>query len=196
MRLISLSLLIAALSIIVPTQAHADSISFNVQLKSSDPTLSTRLYRDANPSVYTSSKSYPGTSGTGPLEYETFKFTADGSAPNETITFNSPDNYSFLSVYLSSFDPKNLATNYLADAGQSGSGSFSFKLSPGQTFVLVANQTYVGYEPGLIGVTVTGASLASVAATPEPASLLLLLTGFACIAFLITRQRRTAVLAV
>src|SRR5207249_1584429 len=84
-----------------------------------DPTHSPGL--DASPPASTCSGSKP-TPGTlsGAYHYDSYSFTNTTAGTQcETVTLTTPaaSDLAFVSAYLTSFDPTNPRTNYLADPG-------------------------------------------------------------------------------
>jgi hypothetical protein len=118
-----------------------------------DPTQNARLFRDGVASNCASPKAAcPGTTGTGTRHYDSYNFTNNGgvtacvkvelAAP--CVSAGVPG--AFTTAYLGSFDPTNICTNYLADAGSSttGTASYFFNLPAGQTAVVVVNEVNSG----------------------------------------------------
>ena len=104
--------------------------------------LTIRHFRDGIASSCGSTKAFPGTSTPGNHQYDAYSFqTCANSGPScITVTLSSPNGINlFTAAYSSSFNPANLAQNYLADAGASAATrSYSFNLPAGaQTFVVV-----------------------------------------------------------
>jgi hypothetical protein len=108
-----------------------------------------RLFRDGIPSDCPG-KAFPGTHDvTGPYYYETF--THDNYS-DETVctTVNFDPNAganpcgadAHASAYLYSFNPDNLAQNYIGDVGSSLTQPFSFDVPPFASMVLVVNNNF------------------------------------------------------
>jgi hypothetical protein len=99
------------------------SISTTIQgsLATGDTTMPARLNRDGVQATCATPKTYPGPiTSTPPYYYDTYTFTNNsGSAQCVTASLEALTCNAQLSVYLTSFDPNNLATNYLADPGLS-----------------------------------------------------------------------------
>ena len=131
----------------------AQSIIGSGTISSTDtPTMTDRLFRDGSASTCAAPKAYPGTFPGAGYAYDTLSFTNDGPSRCVTLridaTCSGGDNAfgAFLSAYRGSFDPMNLATNYLGDTGTSvgapdgRSQTMILRLSQGQTITLVVNQ--------------------------------------------------------
>ena len=124
-------------------------------LTSADSTQADRLGRDGTPSTC-AGKACPGGIGTpGTRFFKTFgPFTNSAGVPAcITVTINAatgggPNTGDIESAaYLGTYDPTNLCLNYLGDSGISGlgttigSGSYSFSVPAGGSFVVVVNTT-------------------------------------------------------
>ncbi len=99
-------------------------------------------------------------------------------------------------AYLNSFDPSNIATNYLGDAGATpsvgGTGAFQVKVGAGGALVLDFGG--LNSQFGRYNYTVEAFSDADFGQSfgvPEPATWALMLTGFG-LAGVSLRRRRTA----
>src|SRR5206468_534447 len=153
---------------------------FSGSLATGDPTLATRLFRADPQSTCAAPHVYPGTSGTGPFLYDTYNYANTTGAPQcitvvvdaQTCT-GTP--FIHASAYQGTFDPNNLATNYLADLGASpdpttNPKTFSFTLPAGQSAVLVVNAVTAGTGGACAGYTLTvsgGGSCASPSPSPS-----------------------------
>jgi hypothetical protein len=108
-----------------------------------DAGMNARLFRDGIMAVCGAPKPFPGTStGQQPYLYDTYTFTNNsGSSQCVTASLEALTCNAELGVWLNSFDPNNLQTNYLADPGLStGAGGTvftSFDVPAGADFVLV-----------------------------------------------------------
>lgn len=148
-----------------------------------------RLFRDGTPSTFTAPKAFPGTIVEAD-RFKTFSFTNTLAVSTPfTVTVTAPDNNTFYSVYDSSFDPTNLALNYLGDGGLSGPTTFSIFATPNENLVLVLNT--VG------GVNSTSTFTAGFAPVPEASTtvsfgVLLMLGGAAVV---VARRKKAASLA-
>jgi hypothetical protein len=106
-------------------------------------TQNTRLARTNVASACGASKLYPGLlGGTGTRQYDAYTFTnCSATSRCVNVTVNQSGVALFSAAYLTSYDPTNLATNYLADAGGSfTSMTYSFNVAAGATFVVVVNE--------------------------------------------------------
>jgi hypothetical protein len=108
-----------------------------------------------------------------PRHYDSHSFTNNtGSTQCVTVDTDAMTctgaNFIFFQAYLGSFDPNNLCTNYLADAGLSGdpTGSFSFNLDAGQTVVIVVNE--VAPDAGCVGYSFTVSGICGGGGSPTP----------------------------
>ncbi|MBN9313798.1 MAG: T9SS type A sorting domain-containing protein [Chryseobacterium sp.] len=118
--------------------------SYSGSLTATSLSMTNRLFRDAVPSTCAAPKAFPGT-------LSTTVFYLVHSIPNNTgseqcVTISATTagaSAIHFTAYKGSFDPTNLATNYLADSGSSAtSGStvtFEAKIPSGQNLVIVAN---------------------------------------------------------
>lgn len=138
--------IVAALTLALCASASAQT--FNGVIDNSDPTENGRLFRDGVPSQSGMVKPFPGIFDEGtPYHYDAYIFTnpfAVTTAFTITLTTNSQGFFPFSVTYLGSFDPNNIATNYLADAGFSADAGapaqYSFDIAPGATFVVIVNE--------------------------------------------------------
>jgi hypothetical protein len=184
-----------ALLTLLGTVAFADSIDVTYTWTGTEATMTNRLYRTGTPSVGT--KPFPGYFGLGEYSYVTFLF--DNPGPEETVSVNitsATSNY-FLSGYVFPFDPSNLATNYIGDAGCSGlnpgnltcPGSFTLTIPASTEFGIVANTLSDNGAGTSFSFTISGPALTSVPEpVPEPATLLLFGSGL--VGVLAGRRRR------
>ena len=119
---------------------------------------SPRLNRDGLTSFCASPKSFPGVFSTGTRRYDAYTFATcpgQGAPTCITVTLTNActggNSALFAAAFLDSFDPNNLVTNYLADAGFSNTTgeaqSFSFRVPSGRSFVIVVNE--VNSDAGL-----------------------------------------------
>jgi len=114
-----------------------------------------RINRFAPPSVCGTQKAYPGLqTATGTRRFQTFSFqTCNNPVPAcVTINLSNPAVNLFAVAYLGSYNPANLAQNYLGDSGTSGNGlqaNFNVTLPPGvQTLVVVVHEVNPGAGTG------------------------------------------------
>lgn len=111
--------------------------------------LTIRHFRDGIPSSCGAAKAFPGTSTPGNHQYDAYQFqTCANSGPTcVTVTLSAANGVNlFSAAYLGTFNPANLAQNYIADAGGSNTTvSYSFNLPAGaQTFTVVVEDVPVG----------------------------------------------------
>lgn len=122
---------------------------FTGRITATDPLMSKRLFRDATPSTCAVPKSFPG-DFTASVNYDTFSIVNDtGSAKCVTIALTVNDGvYIHASAYKGSFNPANLATNYLGDSGSSNTAGetypFEVTVPAGETLVIVLNTNFPG----------------------------------------------------
>ena len=139
--------------------------TINGALTAGDPQEEARIGRDGQASICGSPKDCPGPLGSGPRLYDLHSFTngpADACVTIQTTPSCSDATNPILTVaYLSSFDPSDLCTNYIGDAGGSpatGLGN-SFSVDVPANATLLVNVQEI--NPGLVGcsgyaVTVSG----------------------------------------
>jgi hypothetical protein len=184
------------------TTIYTDTLT----ITGADSTQLGRLSRDGVPSDWSGTKAFPGAINPA-LTYHYITRDLDLIALESgfvyggyiQVDFDSNSVNTFLSAYLDSYNPANLATNYLGDAGFSGNG---FLGDPGffQVFVpaahhliLVLNETTpnAGLNfPGALQVEAfTDTQFTDLEAVPEPGTWALLLSGTA---ILLTTRRRWA----
>jgi hypothetical protein len=165
-----------------------------------DPTQLGRLSRSGVPSDWSAPKAFPGViNTTTSYHYTTLDLDLDAlEAPNSygayiQIDFDSPFTTTFLSAYLDSYSPLNLATNYLGDIGQSGnliSGDpafFQVVVPSTHHLVLVLNETTtnggLNLPGGLLVEAFTDTNYTDLSPAsnpvPEPATWQLLMSGMA-----------------
>lgn len=113
-----------------------------------DPTQTGRINRFAVVSVPGSNKSFPGEfTTTGARNFESHTISNPTATSQDVLVWvNTAGTGGFVVVYLNSFDPANIATNYLADPGSSftATSNFGFTLPAGQSAVIVVHSTNVG----------------------------------------------------
>ena len=81
--------------------------------------------------------------------YDAYTFVnTTGSLQTVAVTLEMTDLADFSATYFSSFNPANIAMNYLADAGVTAlTSSYSFNIDPKASFVVTANRITAG-APG------------------------------------------------
>jgi hypothetical protein len=138
-----------------------------------DTTQANRLTRDGNPSSCGSTKTFPGTTAVATIRYDTYTFT-NTSASTACVKVSIAADFAVHSTaYLNSYDPNNLATNYLGDLGISYPGnsqtsSYLISVPAGATYVIVVNETALNAGGSY---TLSLCSSAAQAASPAPAAL-------------------------
>lgn len=100
-----------------------------------------RHFRDGIFSLCGAAKTFPGTTAPGARQFDAYTFTTcpNSGASCITVTMSGSNAINlFTAAYTNSFDPNNLATNWMADPGTSAaSRTYSFNLPAGQnTFVI------------------------------------------------------------
>jgi hypothetical protein len=141
--------LVALTSVLVLAAAAAGvPITINGTIDANDLSQTARLGRDGVVSTCAALKAFPGTLGTGTRHYDSYTYTnGSGSTECVTVTLTQTSGTTgalFTAAYFGSFNPADVATNYLADAGSSGllnqPATYSFQLAAGQTAVIVVNE--------------------------------------------------------
>jgi len=117
-------------------------------LTANSPSQIQRLRRDLNPSTCQSNKFCPQIfTASGPLRYAAHTFVNGNSNACITISLTAPCP-TFSTAYLGQFNPANLCENYLADCGESAAAevpsTYSFRVPPNATFVVVVNEVFSG----------------------------------------------------
>jgi hypothetical protein len=184
--------LLGAIMLALCASASAQTFSGSITL--SDPTENGRLFRDGVPSVAGMMKPFPGISGLGtPFHYDAYTFTnpfAVSTAFTITLTTNTVGVFPFSVVYLGSFDPNNIATNYQADGGFSADAGapsvYSFDIPAGATFVAIVNEVTSG-----VGVADYSFSLTP-STVPEPSTVVELFAGAALLGLFAWRRHSRA----
>jgi hypothetical protein len=162
------------------------------KLTASDSTITDlRLFRDGVSSTCPLPKpACPGTAGAAGVYYKAYYFTNESAADECIIVRNVKDcnPQIFNTAYLNAFDPTNVCTNYLADAGTSviaagGQDSLSFIVPAGVQYCLVVNGVLVGdtCESYTMYITQAATSLhGSIAITDSTQSQRLFRDGIPC----------------
>jgi hypothetical protein len=154
--------------------AHAGVITFeNYTFTGSEPDETGRISRNGIASAWGSAKPFPG-SIAGSYEYTTLTFNS-GSTPELQISMTDLTGIQvFLSLYSGTFDPTNIATGYVGDAG-SGMNLQVFQVdgTTNTNYTVVINEVPGGVQSGdVVNVCVEGfASAGSPAPTPACSNL-------------------------
>lgn len=138
-----LAVLFSVFGMVTSASAQCEN-SGNGSIGPGDATMNDRLFRDGTESSSCASpKSCPGNFGSGGSHYyDTYTFTNATSSPQcytlETAHLTGDGTSLFDAVYLTSFNPASLCTNYLADAGNSlTANSIVFSVPANTSFVVV-----------------------------------------------------------
>ncbi len=110
---------------------------------------------------------YPGAFDAAPKAFDKYSFTNTGPATCVTFTVNTACSGAaqiFPTAYLGSFDPANIAANYLGDPGGSPSPltSFSVDVPANSTVILVVTEATAGGACPSYNVTVEGLKCAPI----------------------------------
>jgi hypothetical protein len=110
-------------------------------ISTTDSSQTGRLNATGSPSTISAPKTYPGTADSLPHNFKSYSFTnTTGAALGVQVNVTGITGTGIhSSVYLTNYDPANLATNYLGDEGPSGIGSYSFMVSAGASYVVIVN---------------------------------------------------------
>ena len=169
-------------------------------LTASDPTQLGRISRNGVVSDWSSPKPFPGILNPATsYNYETFAF-ADSSYRYVQVSFDSLSTETFASAYKTSYDPTDLALNYLGDPGTSGNffGTdplvFQVLASIPAELLVVVNTT----SPAGLGVPfrilVEGFTSPDFSDTvPEPSAAMLSFAGLGAAGILLLVRRRKSV---
>ena len=166
----------------------ANAFSFTYTWQQTDDQMADRLFRDGVPSVYGTPKAFPGTF-TGPVFVKTFLVSNPYNTISDLEVTNTTDSSVFnvfLSAYAGSFDPNNLALNYLGDTGSSpdplNPQTMGIQIAPNTDVILMASSLNLTDNIGT-SFTIEG----TLTPVPEPASMLAIGAGLAALA---ARKRR------
>lgn len=126
-----------------------------------DPIQGARLFRDGVADTCTTQQTCSAPY-TGEFHYDTYSYrNMSDTAQCVTVDVSTEcinNNYIFVAAYLGSFNPEDLCENWLADIGISPgpSGSFSFTVPPGATYVLNVHEVNAGAGCGSYTLNITG----------------------------------------
>ena len=115
-------------------------------IDTTDPTHPNNLVRSGIPQTCPASTTCGILSGAGLRHYDQYTFTNTTGATQcvtvDTNTACAGAHFIFIAAYLDFFDPNNLCTNWIGDAGSSPNPdqAFSFDVDDGQTFVVVVSE--------------------------------------------------------
>src|SRR6266700_381198 len=146
----------------------------NGSIDTGDPTQTDRLFRSGFPQTCPATTSCAILGDGLPRHYDSYTFTNTTGATQcvtvDTNTACTGTNFIFIGAYLGSFDPNNVCTNWIGDAGSSPNPDqpFQFNVDDGQTFAVVVSE--VTPDAGCSGytVTITPNSICGGGASPTP----------------------------
>ncbi len=147
---------------VTPQIAQPGPVVFTGSLDAGDPTLTAgRINRNAVASSCAVPKTFPGTFGTGPYYYDLYTLiNTTGAAQCVTVSYSSTTtNQVHVTAYNGSFNPANIATNYIADGGSSSAGApvnFTFTAPAGATIVFHVFEPNISQVCPGYNVTITG----------------------------------------
>ena len=126
--------------------ASALGATFTGAIDASDPTHDGR-FQETGASSCATPKATPTVFSGGAHHYDAYTFTTGASQQCVTVTLNATSVQAgslHVQAYLASFDPANIAANYLGDAGGNTGASnpltFSFLVPAGSTYVVVVSE--------------------------------------------------------
>jgi hypothetical protein len=162
-----------------------------------DPTQLGRLSRNAVPQDWSNTESFPGIINTSiSYHYHTFDVAVPAATPFIHVTMDSALANTFASAYESSYNPTNLQTHWLGDAGASGNifgnipQTFDVTIAtPGDDLILVVNDVSASGTGLGQDFDITAEAFPDTTSIPEPASLCLFGLGAT---MLLARRRRNA----
>ena len=100
------------------SHAVADTFTISDDVTLTDPVQTGRLTRNGVASVAGTLKPFPGINDFLPHHFDAYTFVnTTGSLQTVAVTLETTDLADFSATYAFSFDPANIAINYLADAG-------------------------------------------------------------------------------
>ena len=197
----------AAIAVVQPAAAVV-VVSGSSTIDATDASMTSRVFRDAVASTWAAPKAFPGTTAQSPTYYELVNATFASNALQTIyyeITYSTAATaapFPFSVAYQNSFNPGNLATNYIGDSGSSpvaGSVSYQVIVAAGQQLVL--NFQAVGGVPVNYSYSVSAFSDANrgqnflpvTSGVPEPATWAMMLIGFGGMGYAMRRRPRATV---
>lgn len=132
----------------VESNASGICKTFTGRILSTDPTETTRLFRDAVPSICGTTKPYPTPAFAGSFHYKTYAIQntlATTNCVTVNLTNQDPTNQLHLVAYSGTFNPANIAANYMGDSGSSSFNNsvvtMNITMPANSTMVIVVNET-------------------------------------------------------
>ena len=130
-------------------------IVINGRIETGDPTQTDELDRSGIPQTCPATTTCAIFGDPNPFRYDAYTFTnTTGATQCVTIDTNTActgNNFIFIAAYLGSFDPNNICTNWIGDAGSSPNPDQAFQVDvdDGQTFVVVVSEVNHSRVSGL-----------------------------------------------
>ena len=143
-------------------------------IDTSDPTQVDRLFRSGVPQTCPATTTCAINGDGIPRHYDSYTFTNNTGASQcvtiDTNTACTGGTFIFTSAYLGSFDPNNICTNWIGDAGFSPNPdqAFMVNIDNGQTFVVVVNEVTPDSGCPAYTVTITPSSICGGGGSPTP----------------------------
>lgn len=143
----------ALLAAALPAPLSAITTTIESRFNGSEPQMPDRMFRDGDPSTCEMAP-FPGEFASSAY-WQSFRFCASSAETCVTAIYEEGTcgDEVHLMAYRHSFDPENLVENYAGDTGSSDTLPFSFVVSPGGPFYIVA-QTNFGLTDCQFGFTV------------------------------------------
>jgi hypothetical protein len=134
----------------------AEAKTFTGKITNADPTQTGRLFRDDPPSTCANPTTFPGLNDSTPRHFDRFTLTNGKKKSCVTVTLtpsaSCPDFALQSEAYRPTFNPGNIARNYVADIGATPaaglSKSYSFFVPKKATFSVVVNEVNAGQGCG------------------------------------------------
>lgn len=131
------------------------------------------MFRNGVASAIGTGKAFPGTLACGAnCGFRTVTVTPTGPNVSVTITAGANGGNLFEAAYLDSFNPASLNTNYIGDAGSSGSATFGMRVPAGHQVVLAVMNTTAGFT-GTVSYAITDSGTFSAPTVPTVSSVML-----------------------